>query len=71
MSKRWRWIRGGRCLSCGRRWRLRRLQRSANAETAAAPDPAPVARTGPTDLDPNEVTRFDLIRHHPYLDRRR
>jgi hypothetical protein len=70
---RWLWMRGGRCMSCGRRWRLRRLSRPLAPERYG-PAPAVEAwaetwRTGqsPAFPGPDDDTRFDLIRHHPYL----
>ena len=65
---RWVWMRGGRCPSCGRGWRLRRLY-PQRPERPAPVRPAPAE--APPWPRPDDVTRFDLIRHHPYLDRRR
>jgi hypothetical protein len=59
-----KWIRGGRCASCGRRWRLRRLYELHRER----PDPvSPAPDKGPPWPRADDVTRFDLIRRHPYL----
>ena len=65
MSGRWVWIRGGRCLSCGRRWRFRRLYPQRPERPAPV---APAPNEAPTWPRADDATRFDLIRHHPYLD---
>lgn len=61
------WVRGGRCLSCGRRWQLRRVAKAASAEIALEPIQVRAPWTAAPEPKPDDLTRFDLIRHHPYL----